>query len=215
VLIVDDHPVVRDGLKLLLDSRDGFQVVGEATTGEEAVRLACDTSSDVILMDLMMPVMDGIEATRRILESRPHARVLVLTSFGGDEQLFPALDAGALGFLLKDATADELVRAIRQVAQGLSSLSPPVARRLVRRFKHGAAEMPADKLTPREIEILRELAHGESNEGIGRQLHISPATVRTHLNQIFAKLGLTRRTQAVLYALKNGIAHIEHDAGPR
>ena len=186
-------------------------MVGEAANGQEAIRLAADLGHDVILMDLVMPDVDGVEATRRILERYPKTRVLVLTSYGSDEKLFPALDAGALGFLLKDATGDELVDAIRQVARGLSSLSPPIARRLVNSVSHHTFEKQPDHLTERETEILRVLAHGHSNEEIGELLHISPATVRTHLTQIFAKLGLTRRTQAMLYALKHGIAELEDD----
>jgi DNA-binding NarL/FixJ family response regulator len=168
---------------------------------------------EVILMDLVMPGVDGVEATRRILSDSPSTRVLVLTSYGHDEKLFPALDAGALGFLLKDATGDELLQAIRQVARGLSSLSPPVARRLVRSFSHHLPGGTTPELTERENDILRVLAHGRSNDEIARELNISPATVRTHLNQIFSKLGLARRTQAVLYALKHGIASLEDEPG--
>jgi NarL family two-component system response regulator LiaR len=210
VIIVDDHPVVRGGLRLLLGSDPAFEVVGEGADGTEAIRLTGSLEHDVVLMDLVMPGIDGVEATRRILARLPETRVLVLTSFGGDEKLFPALDAGALGFVLKDSTAEELVHAIRQVSRGLASLSPSVTRRLVRKVQHEPGpDAPREPLTAREQEILRELTRGASNDEIADALYISPATVRTHLTHILAKLGLARRTQAMLYALKNGIATLE------
>ena len=163
---------------------------------------------DVVLMDLVMPGIDGAEATRQILAAHPEIGILVVTSYGSDRRLFPALDAGALGFLLKDSSAEQLVRAIRQVARGQSSLSPAIARRLVREV---GGEPPREPLTRREIEVLRAMAKGFSNDGIARELCISPATVRTHVSNILAKLNVARRTQAVLYALKHGIAELEGD----
>ena len=209
VLIADDHPVVRQGLKFLLGTEPGFEVVGEASNGEHAVELAQNLGPDVILMDLVMPEVGGVEATRRILERcSENTRVLVLTNYSSDEKLFPALDAGALGFLLKDSTADELVQAIRQVARGLSALSPGIARRLVGEFSHEPGE-PQEPLTHREREILRVMARGHSNDEIAEELCVSPATVRTHITHILAKLNVTRRTQAILYALKHGIASLD------
>jgi len=211
ILIADDHPVVRQGLKMLLGTEPGIEVVGEAANGEEAVELARSVDHDVILMDLVMPELDGVEATRRILEScSENSRVLVLTNYSSDEKLFPALDAGALGFLLKDSTGDELVQAIRQVSRGLSSLSPGIARRLVGEFSHESG-VPGEPLTHREREILRVMAHGHSNDEIAEELCISPATVRTHITHILAKLNVTRRTQAILYALKHGIASLDDE----
>jgi NarL family two-component system response regulator LiaR len=216
ILIVDDHPVVRHGLRVLLGTDPELEVVGEAGSGSAALRLFDRLSPDVVLMDLVMPEPDGVETTRCILAQDPAARVLVLTSFGADRKLFPALDAGALGFLLKDSTAEQLVRAIRQVARGQSSLSPAIAKRLVREVSRdpddGHANAP---LTERETEVLRSVAHGHSNEEIAKELCISPATVRTHVSNILAKLNLARRTQAMLYAFKHGIAELEQEEDTR
>ena len=210
VLVVDDHPLVRDGLKLLVDSTTGVDVVGVATDGEEAIELNGRLEPDVVLMDLALPSLDGVEATRRILADRPSTRVLVLTAFGGDRMLFPALDAGAIGFLLKDSTGEQVVEAIRQVARGLSALSPAVARRLVGEVSHETQQdAPSVPLTPREIDILREMAGGLSNDQIADRLCISEATVRTHVTHVLSKLGLKRRTQAARYALKHGIATLD------
>jgi NarL family two-component system response regulator LiaR len=214
VLLADDHPVVRHGLQVLLRDIEGIDVVGEAADGTEALELAGTLSPDVVLMDLVMPGMNGVDATRRIATKYPKIGVLVLTSYSSDTKLFPAIDAGALGFMLKDAAADDLVHAIRQVALGRPSFSPAVTRRLVRELAQTPDNEPPDeKLTGRETEVLREVAHGLSNEEIGDILCISPATVRTHLGNIFAKLHLTRRTQAALYALKHGIATLDSDEG--
>jgi NarL family two-component system response regulator LiaR len=209
VLIVDDHPVVRRGLGVLLKNQPDLEVVGEASDGREAVRIAEQAQPQVVLMDLVMPGMDGVETTRLILEKEPKTGVLVLTSFGTDSKLFPALDAGAMGFLLKDAGADELVEAIRQVARGQPAFSPAITRRLLREFSDGPDDDgPDEPLTQRETEVLREIAQGLSNDEIAERLFISPATVRTHVGNIFVKLNLQRRTQAVLYALRHGIASL-------
>jgi NarL family two-component system response regulator LiaR len=212
ILIADDHPVVRRGLKVLLGTEPGLEVVGEAATGVEAVDLASQLAPDLILMDLVMPGVDGAEATRRILAADSEARVLVLTSYGSDNRLFPALQAGALGFLLKDATGEELLGAVRRVAGGQSSLSPEIARRLVREVaQEPAGDRPESCLTPRETDVLRSLAHGRSNDEIAEDLRISSATVRTHVSSILAKLGLSRRTQAVLYALRHGLVNLSDE----
>jgi NarL family two-component system response regulator LiaR len=210
ILVVDDHPVVRQGLRVLLATEKDLEVVGEAADGREAIGEVARTSPDVVLMDLVMPEMDGVEATRRIVAGHPRTNVLVLTSFGGDDKLFPAVEAGALGFLMKDASPEDLIRAIRQAARGQSSLNPTIARRLLRELSQEGGEVPPSQaLTRRETEVLREIARGLSNEEIAEKLYISPATVRTHVSSILSKLNLTRRTQAALYALKHGIAKLE------
>jgi NarL family two-component system response regulator LiaR len=216
ILIVDDHPVVRHGLEVLLSTDPGLQVVGEAPNGKAAIEAVARLAPDVVLMDLMMPEMDGVEAIRHILATSPDTRILVLTSYGTDRKLFPALDAGARGFLLKDSTPGQLVRAIRQVARGQSSLSPDIARRLVREVSsESGGDCPTEPLTDRETEVLREIARGLSNEEIAETLRIRHATVRSHVSKLLGKLNLTRRTQAVLYALKHGIAELEEDEPSR
>jgi NarL family two-component system response regulator LiaR len=208
-LIVDDHPIVREGIRVVLSAEPGIEIVGEAGSGDAAIDLARRVPSDVLLMDLMMPGVDGVEATRRIVSEGNPTRIVVLTNYGGDEKLFPALEAGACGFLLKDSTPDDLIRAIRQVAAGQSSLSPPIARRLVREVAHEhPPRIEPEVLTTRETEVLRVMALGLSNEQIGERLFISPATVRTHISSILSKLNLARRTQAVRYALRHGIANL-------
>lgn len=210
VLIVDDHEIVRTGIAALLETEDDLQVVGEARNGREAVALAESLSPDVILMDLVMPEMDGIEATSEIRARRPDSNVLVLTSFGTDDKLFPAVKAGALGYLLKDTSPDDLLHAIRDAASGHSSLNPTVARRLLREFS-GESDFlpPREPLTVREIEVLKLIARGLTNEKIGEALFISEATVRTHVSHILGKLGLTNRTQAALWALREGMVTLD------
>lgn len=210
VLIVDDHTVVRRGLAALLKTEPDIRVVGEAPNGRDAVARAKELRPDVILMDLVMPVMDGVTATALIVANQPDARVLVLTSFGSDVKLFPAVKAGAVGYLLKDTSPEELVKAIRSAAAGESSLNPVVARRLLRELAHeGAGAPPAEPLSAREIEVIRLVARGLSNEQIGERLFISAATVRTHVSSILSKLGLANRTQAALHALREGLASID------
>jgi len=210
VLVVDDHSVVRRGIRSLLDTEEDLEVVGEAANGEEAVAEAERLEPDVILMDLVMPVLDGVEATRRIIKRRRNSRILVLTSFGSNDKLFPAVKAGALGYLLKEAGPEELVRAIRGAAAGEAALNPAIARRLLREYsrEHGALP-PPEPLTEREIEVLRTLAQGLSNQNIAKRLFISEATVRTHVSNILAKLRLDNRTQAALYALKEGLVSLD------
>lgn len=210
VLVVDDHAIVRHGIRSFLDTVDDIEVIGEATNGEEAVDAYEELDPDVVLMDLVMPVLDGAEAIRRIRSKKPHARILVLTSFGSDDKLFPAVKAGALGYLLKETKPEELVRAIREAAAGQAALNPAVARRLLREFtkEHGFLP-PPEPLTEREVEVLRTLTLGLSNENVAKRLFISEATVRTHVSNILAKLRLDNRTQAALYALREGLVRIE------
>jgi NarL family two-component system response regulator LiaR len=184
--------------------------VGEAENGREAVTEAEKLRPDVILMDLVMPEMDGIEAIRRITARQPEARILVLTSFAADDKVFPAIKAGALGYLLKDSGPEELVQAIHQVYRGESSLHPTIARKLLQELSHPSERRPTtEPLTEREVEVLRLVARGQSNQEIADQLVISEATVRTHVSNILGKLHLASRTQAALYALREGIAELE------
>ncbi len=205
VMLVDDHSVVREGLKNYLGALGDFEVVGEASTGAEALELAAKTKPQVILMDLVMPVMDGIEATRRLHETLPDIKVIVLTSFADDDKLFPALRAGAVAYLLKDVGPDELAEAIKAAARGESRLHPDVTQRLVAGISGGAEKGPDDLLTEREMDVLRCLARGRSNKEIAADLFISEKTVKTHVGSILDKLGLADRTQAAIYAVKRGV----------
>ena len=206
VLIVDDHAIVRKGIRALLSEADGFEVVGEAGNGQEAVLRAEESNPDVILMDLLMPGMDGIEATRQITSRQPKARILVLTSFAADNKVFPAIKAGALGYLLKDSSPDELIRAIRQVHRGEPSLHPTIARKLLQEIARPAERQPApEALTDREMTVLRLIAQGLSNQEIADRIAVSEPTVRTHVSRILGKLHLASRTQAALYAMREGL----------
>ncbi len=210
ILIADDHEIVREGLRTFLKSQPGFEIVGEADDGSKAVRLARSLNPDVILMDLVMPVMDGITATRQIMKENPSAHILVLTSFAEDEKVFPAVRAGALGYLLKDSTPGDLLDAIRQVALGESALHPSIARKVLKELNRSTTPLPNnEQLTHREIDVLRLVAEGLSNQDIATQLSLSEWTVRTHLRSIMGKLNLVNRTQAALYALREGLAGLE------
>lgn len=214
VLVADDHAIVRKGICALLATEPDINVVGEARNGQEAVAAVEALQPHVILMDLVMPGMNGLEATRRISAHQVGTRVLVLTSFHGDDKVFPAIRAGALGYLLKDSRPEELVEAIRQVHRGESSLHPTIARKLLRELSPLQARSPSDDiLTDREVEVLQLVAQGQTNRQIAEQLSISEATVRTHMSKILAKLNLHSRTQAALYALREGIAPL-HDDDP-
>ncbi len=206
VLIADDHAIVRKGITALLSESDGFEVVAEVADGQQAVLRAEELCPDVILMDLLMPVMDGIEATRRITSHRPEAHILVLTSFAADNKVFPAIKAGATGYLLKDSSPEELVRAIRQVHRGEPSLHPVIARKLLQEIAHPPELQPApEALTAREMMVLRLIAEGLSNQEIADRIMVSEPTVRAHVSRILGKLHLASRTQAALYAMREGL----------
>jgi len=210
ILIVDDHAIVRKGIHALLSKEQGMQVVAEATDGEEGVTQAKALKPDVVLMDLVMPKLDGIEATRQITAQVPGVRILVLTSFATDDKVFPAIKAGALGYLLKDSGPDELIQAVRQVYRGEPTLAPPIARKVLAELAQ-LPKMPltSEPLTEREMVILRLVAQGMSNGEIAEQLTIAEMTVRTHVSHILGKLHLASRTQAALYALKEGLASLD------
>jgi len=209
VLIADDHAIVRKGISALLATEPGVIVVGEAEDGRQAISQAHALQPDVILMDLVMPELDGIAAIRQIAEDGLKSRILVLTSFAADSKVFPAIKAGAQGYLLKDSGPDELVRAIRQIYQGESSLHPTIARKLLQELAcPPAAASSTSVLTEREVEVLRLVAVGHCNREIGEELVISETTVRTHVSNILGKLHLASRTQAALYALREGLASL-------
>lgn len=210
VLIADDHAVVREGLRALMISEPGLEVVGEAANGVEAVQLANALQPDVILLDLMMPKKSGLEAITEIKQANPEARILVLTSFAEDDKVFPAIKAGALGYLMKDSLPHELLQAIRDTYHGESSLHPAVARKLVQELNRPSILPPArEPLTERELAVLKLVAQGLSNEEIGAKLSISERTARTHVVNILGKLHLANRTQAALYALREGLAKLD------
>ncbi|HZP96519.1 MAG TPA: response regulator transcription factor [Candidatus Limnocylindria bacterium] len=212
VLIADDHAVVRSGLRSILDSEDDIEVVGEASDGHQALELAQELLPDVILMDINMGDWDGVTATRRVRNSVPSARVIVLTNYDEDNLVFSSIRAGASGYLLKEVSAHQLTNAIRTVADGFSLIYPSVARRVLDEFgrlRVGSAQPDEDQgyadLTPREREVLKLIASGRANKEIGTELGISERTVKTHISNIFSKLQLTDRTQAALYVHNRGL----------
>ncbi len=205
IIIADDHPVVREGLAGMLAGQPDLEVVAQAGDGAQAVALWAQHQPDVLLVDLRMPVMDGVQAIEAIREKRPSAPILVLTTYDSDADIVRAIEAGATGYLLKDTPREELFRAIRAAARGESVLAPTVAARLMTRMRAPAEE----NLSPREIEVLQLVAKGNSNRDIGKALHISTATVKTHLIHIFDKLGVSDRTAAVTAALEKGIIRLE------
>jgi NarL family two-component system response regulator LiaR len=211
VLLTDDHAIVRKGVRALLATERDIKVIGEACNGAEAVAQTEVLQPDVILMDLVMPELDGIEATRQITAKLPGAHILVLTSFAADEKVFPAIKAGALGYLLKDSGPEELVGAIRKVHRGEPSLEPSIACKVLMELSHPPKQQPltADPLTEREFDVLRLIAKGCSNKEIAVKLSVSDLTVRTHVSNILGKLHLASRTQAALYALQKGISSLE------
>jgi NarL family two-component system response regulator LiaR len=210
VLIVDDHAIVRKGISALLSTEPDIQVLGEASNGAEGVEKAEALKPDVVLMDMVMPKMDGIEATRRITAMPGGPRVLVLTSFAADDKVFPAIKAGALGYLLKDSGPNDLVRAIRQVHRGEPSLEPAIASKVLFELAHPPkADPTTDPLTEREMEVLRLIAQGYSNRQIADHLVITEMTVRAHVSNVLGKLHLASRTQAALFALREGLASVD------
>ena len=212
VVVVDDHSIVRKGICALLATEKRIQVIGEAANGREAVDLAKALCLDVMLMDIVMPEMDGLEAIRRINEQQPEIRILVLTSFSSVDMVLPAIRAGALGYLLKDSGPQELVHAIQEVNCGNSSLHPAIARKLLQEISQPSTLSPGvDSLTEREIAVLKLVAQGFSNRDIAHELTVSEATVRTHVSHVLAKLELSSRTQAALYALRKGLVTLRED----
>ena len=207
VLIVDDHAVVREGLRTFLELQDGLEVVGEAADGLEGVEQARRLQPKVILMDLVMPKLDGVAAMRALREQSPHSRVIVLTSFLDDERLLPAIQAGAAGYLLKNVEPSELARAIRAAERGEAIIDPTAAARLVEAIAENSRTVVAEpeRLTRREREVLELIAAGRSNKRIAFELGISEKTVKTHVGHLLAKLGVTDRTQAALLAVKDGL----------
>ena len=210
ILIADDHAIVREGLRSLIATEPGMELLGEASDGIQAVDKARALQPDVILLDMMMPREDGLGAINDIIKENPNARILVLTSFAEDEKVFPAIKAGALGYLLKDSSPQELLQAIRNVYHGEASLHPTIARKLMRELNQPATLPPTtDPLTEREVEVLRLVAQGLSNDEVAEKLVVSERTVRTHVSHILDKLHLANRTQMALYAVREGIAKLD------
>ena len=205
VLVVDDHAVVREGLRAFLAVQDGIEVAGDAADGEEALEAAARLDPDVILMDLVMPRLDGVGAMRALRERLSRSRVIVLTSFLDDDKLLPALRAGAAGYLLKDAEPEQLVRAVRAAHAGEALLDPVVAARLVDRLSSDGEPEPLERLTPREREVLVLIARGHANKRIALELGLSEKTVKAHVGHVLAKLGVTDRTQAAVLAVRAGL----------
>ncbi|MBF6612254.1 MAG: response regulator transcription factor [Chloroflexi bacterium] len=205
ILIVDDHAIVRQGLRTYLDLQPDMAVVGEASNGNEAVALVKDLLPDIVLMDLVMPNGNGVDATRAVAALSPSTRVIVLTSFSEDEQVFASIKAGAQGYLMKDVLPQELVRAIRTVSKGEAQLDPEIARKLMQEFTNPQPSTPKHDLTERELEVLRLIAQGKSNKEISEDLVLSEKTVKTHVSNILQKLHLSDRTQAAVYALRQKI----------
>lgn len=209
LMVVDDHAIIRKGIKAVLELVPDMEIVGEAETGLEAIRLDEQLKPDVILMDLVMPDMDGIESIRQIKLKRSDARILVLTTFAGEEMVFPAIKAGALGYHLKDSSPETLIDAIREVYRGEASLHPVIARKVLSEISAPSEHPPTtEPLTPRELEVLHLVAQGYENREIAEKLVISEATARTHVSNIMSKLHLASRTQAALYALKEGLVSL-------
>ncbi|HKJ39333.1 MAG TPA: response regulator transcription factor [Anaerolineales bacterium] len=213
VYITDDHQIVRRGIRQLLSTEAGIEVVGEASNGKDAVADMDKLKPDIVLMDLVMPVMDGIEAIRQIKAGHPSIQILVLTSFATDDKVFPAIKAGALGYLIKDTSPDELISAIHQVHKGEPTLHSSIAQKLLKEISHSDGEGPVspDPLTDRELEVLKLISRGLSNQEIAETLVVSVATVYTHVSRVLDKLHLASRTQAALYALREGLASLYND----
>jgi NarL family two-component system response regulator LiaR len=211
VMIVDDHEMVRRGASGYLEAQPDIEVVAEAESGEEAVRLALEHVPQVVLMDLVMPGMDGVEATRKVKDVSPRSQIIVLTSYHQDEHIFPALQAGAISYLLKDVKAGKLVEAIHRAAQGEATLHPRVAARVIQAFRGGDLDQsnPFTALTEREMDVIKLIARGHTNQKIAEELVISEGTVKGHVSNILSKLHLADRTQAAVYAWQEGIVRRE------
>jgi NarL family two-component system response regulator LiaR len=210
ILIADDHAIVRAGLRTLITAKPGMELVGEAEDGAQAVALAHSLKPDVIVLDMVMPRKDGLEAIKEIKRDNPEARILVLTSFDSDERVFAAIKAGALGYLLKDSLPQQLLEAIHDVYQGRSSLHPAIALKVIRELNQPSTRPPTESpLTGREVEVLKLVAQGLNNEEIANKLSISEWTVRTHIRNILGKLHVASRTQAALYAIREGLADLD------
>jgi DNA-binding NarL/FixJ family response regulator len=217
LLLCDDHAMFRQGLRSILETEDDFRIIGEASTGREAVRYALETKPDVVLMDIQMPELDGVAATKAVLAEQPVAKVIILTMYRQDKYVFEAIKVGARGYLLKDADANDLIDAIRRVAAGETLLNAEMAASILDEFRK-VGELPEhpdhkiSELTEREEDILRLLAQGASNQEIAQSLGVSEKTVRNRLSEIFSKLRLNNRTQAALYALREGIATLQDNS---
>ena len=210
ILITDDHAIVRKGLRTLIESEPGMEVIGEAVDGVDAVLKSRTLNPDIYLMDMVMPRKDGLETINEIMDENPEARILVITSFAEDDKVFPAIKAGALGYLLKDSSPEELIQAIYAVYRGEPSLEPSVALRVIRELNHPSELPPTENpLTPREGEILKLVARGLTNREISETLVISERTVGNHIGNILGKLHLANRTQVALYALREGLVDLE------
>lgn len=205
MMIVDDHDMVRKGLKAYLLTEPDFQIVGEASNGKEAVTLVNEMNPDVILMDLIMPEMTGIEATKEIMTLRPSTRIIIITSFYDDEQVFPAIEAGAFSYLLKTASADEIISTIRKAVQDESVIEQKVAQKMMNQLRSNQKKSLHDDLTKREKEVLLLIGEGKTNNQIAEELYIGLKTVKTHVSNILGKLGVNDRTQAAVYAIRNGM----------
>jgi NarL family two-component system response regulator LiaR len=205
VLLVDDHEMVRIGVSSYLSSQPDIEIIGEADNGKKAIELALSLRPDIILMDLVMKEMDGIEATRKIIESWPEAKIIIVTSFLDDEKVYPALEAGATSYMLKTSKASEIANAVRATYYGQSVLEPEVTGKVMMKFRQKDAALPHEQLTSREMEILLLMAEGKSNQEIADELFIALKTVKTHISNIFDKLGVQDRTQAVIYAFKHSL----------
>jgi two-component system, NarL family, response regulator LiaR len=212
VILADDHAMVREGIRVYITTEPGFEIIGEAENGEQAVKLALTLKPDVILMDLVMPVMSGLEAIREIKAKDPTIRILVITSFADDDKVFPAIKAGASGYLLKDSSPQQLLQAILDVYNGSSSLHPLIASKVLNELnKPSLQPLPEEQLSAQEIAVLKLIAKGSSNLEIAEQLHLSENTVRSYTSHILLILHLTNRTQAALYALREGLADLKKD----
>jgi NarL family two-component system response regulator LiaR len=212
VMVVDDHPIVIGGMRALLETVEDIKIICEAHNGAQAIEAYKEHQPDVILMDLIMPEMDGIEAIQRITETDPDAKILVLTSFITDERVFPAIKAGAMGFMLKDSEPEELIKAIRDVNNGEPSLQPDIARKVLAELRRSSRDQPIpDPLTDRETDVLKLLSKGHANHEIAEELFVAEVTVRTHVSRILRKLQLANRVQATLYALKRGLTSLEDE----